>query len=226
MKKTAIKLALAASLCALIIGGVSACAPAAGDDAASAPPATDAQGDTTATAPSQDGPAFDTGTLTEPGTAAPEPEPSSEPAPAPAPADSGSGGLTKESAEQQGYQVFEGTVRVCDAQQLIELQGIDVDPSAVGGVGTYAVLVFDQPTEVRGMSGDGTGVRSEEATMLGIAEYSDYGSFVSEYGDLEAMKALDGQHVTLAAQESNIMFPSDVRLPVGQPSSSSVTIIE
>lgn len=121
--------------------------------------------------------------------------------------------------------MFDGTVHVCTAEELIELQGIDIDPAAAGGGGTYAVLVFDEPTDVTGMSADGSGERTESSTMLGIAEFTEYESFIVEYGDLDACKALDGQHVTLAAQAEDIMFPSDVRFPIGQPSANTVEFL-
>lgn len=132
--------------------------------------------------------------------------------------------VTEENAAELGYQVFEGTIHVCSAEDLIELQAIDIDPAAAGGGGTYAVLVFDQPIEVTGLIADGSGERTQTSDMLGIAEYTDYESFVVEYGDLEACEALDGQHVKLAAQTESVMFPTDVRLPIGQPS-AKVTVV-
>ena len=113
--------------------------------------------------------------------------------------------------------LFEGTVRVCDGEELIKLQGIDIDPAAAGGGGTYAVIVFDQATPVTGQFADGSGEQTKTANMLGIAEHTDYSSFVMEYGDLDVCKGFDGQHVTLAAKAADIMFPSDVRLPIGEP---------
>ena len=125
--------------------------------------------------------------------------------------------MTEEEAVAQGYQVFKGTVRVCDGEELIKLQGIDIDPAAAGGGGTYAVLVFDQPIDVTGESADGTGQRTESAKMIGIAEHTDFDTFVVEYGDLDACKALDGKTATIAAKAEAIMFPSDVSLPIGEP---------
>lgn len=118
-----------------------------------------------------------------------------------------------------------GTVRTGDAAAIIELQGVDIDPAAAGGGGEYAVLVFDQPTKVNAMSADGSGERSETAKMLGIAEHTDYSSFVVEYGDLDMWKSLDGQHVTIAAKAENMTFPSDVRIPIAEPSASEVKLL-
>lgn len=111
------------------------------------------------------------------------------------------------------------------AKALIDLQGVDIDPAAAGGNGTYAVLVFDQPTNVTGMQADGSGESTRSAKMLGIAEHTDYGSFVQEYGDLDLCESLDGQHVTMAALAKNITFPSDVRLPINEPAAKNVVLI-
>ena len=133
--------------------------------------------------------------------------------------------MTAEAAKAQGYQVFEGTVHVGGVEDIIALQGVDIDPSVVGNGGTYAVLVFDNETEVSGMGADGSGERTKPADILGIAERTDYTSFVVEYGDLDACKALDGQHVAVAAKAQDIVFPSDVRLPIGAPSASAIVIL-
>ncbi len=133
--------------------------------------------------------------------------------------------LTEETAVAQGYQVFKGTVHVCTAEELVKLQGVDIDPAVAGGGGTYAVLAFDQETQVTGESADGSGQRTQAAKMLGIAEHTDYSSFVVEYGDLSLCKTLDGQHVTLAAKAGDIMFPSDVRLPIGEPQAKEVVVL-
>ena len=130
--------------------------------------------------------------------------------------------MTAETAAAKGYQVFEGTVHVFDAEELIDFQGIDIDPAAAGGGGTYAVLAFDQPTEVTGQSADGSGQRTKTCNMLGIAEHTDYGSFAVDYGDLDLCESFDGQHATIAAKAKDIGFPSDVRLPIGEPSAQNV----
>ncbi len=131
-----------------------------------------------------------------------------------------------DTAKSLGYQVFDGTVHVGSPEDVLAWQGSDMDPSVVGYGGTYAILVFDQETEVTGMSADGTGERTNSAKVLGIAEYTEYDSFTVEYGDIEMWKSYDGQHVTLAAKAGDIVFPSDVRLPLGEPAASSVNIIE
>ena len=152
-----------------------------------------------------------------------EPAPSSESTSVSASADPAR--EAAQAAMDNGYQVFEGTVRVVDAEQLIALQGVDIDPAAASGGGEYAVLVFDQPIMVSGMSADGTGMTRRSASMMGVAEYTEYSSFVVEYGNLETWRDLDGQHATIAVLADDIMFPSDVRLPIGEPSASAVTLL-
>ena len=126
--------------------------------------------------------------------------------------------MTEEQAKAQGYQVFKGTVRVCTAEELIELQAIDIDPAAASNGGTYAVLVFDQPTDVTGEVADGSGQRTESCNMIGIAEHTDFENIEPiEYGDLDKCKALDGQQATIAAKAEKIVFPTDVSFPIGQP---------
>lgn len=116
-------------------------------------------------------------------------------------------------------------MRVVSAEELIKLQGVDIDPAAAGGGGTYAVLVFDKETDVTGQSGDGSGERTEPAKMLGIAEYTKYSNFVEEYGDLDACKSFDGQHVTIVAKAKDIWFPSDVSFPIGEPKAKTSVIL-
>ena len=114
---------------------------------------------------------------------------------------------------------------VGNGEDMLKLQGIDIDPAAVDGGGEYAVLVFDTPSEVTGQSADGSGERTQTAKMLGIAEHTDYSSFVVEYGDLDACKKLEGQHVTIAVQAKDVMFPSDVRFPIGEPQAKEVVFL-
>ena len=117
-----------------------------------------------------------------------------------------------DKAFAEGYQVFEGTLRVLSADDLAAMQG--VDPRVVSGAeGTYAVLVFDAGIQVSGMGADGSGMRRQGATMLGVAQETKYGSS----GDLGSWQGHDGQHIAVAAMAEDIWFPSDVSMPVGEP---------
>ena len=108
-------------------------------------------------------------------------------------------------------------------QELTKLQG--VDSSMFPENGTYAVLVFDEPFQVSGQGADGSGTRRQSASMLSVAEYADYGSFVVNSGDIDAWVNFDGKHLTLGATAEQIMFPSDVRLPIGEPSAPDAIVV-
>jgi hypothetical protein len=60
--------------------------------------------------------------------------------------------------------------------------------------------------------------------MVGIAEYTDFDSFVVEYGDLDQWKELDGQKIGVAAATADIEFPTDVRLPVNEPKANKTEL--
>ena len=124
----------------------------------------------------------------------------------------------RQKAIEEGKQVLTGTVRVLNAADLLELQGnTDLNASMFPENGTYAVLVFDAPTNVTGMVADGTGPTTRQAKLAGLAEHTDYEGFTTEYGDIESWKDYDGEQVTVAASESDIMFPTDVSLAIAEP---------
>jgi len=129
--------------------------------------------------------------------------------------------MTEQEALAQGYQVFKGTMRVLSAEELIDLQGQD-QQAAAGQEGAYAVVVFDSPTDVSGMQADGSGQTTRSAKLIGVATANKYTNF----GDVDACKALDGQQVTVAAKADVVGFPSDVRLPVGEPTASESIILQ
>ena len=127
------------------------------------------------------------------------------------------------SALNQGYQIFEGTLHVMTTTELANLQGIDPDMFTANG--KHVVLEFDAPFQVSGMGSDGSGMRRQSASMLGVAEHTDHGSFVVDKGDVDYWLNLDGAHMTLGAMADQIWFPSDVSLPVGEPSTESAVVI-
>ena len=129
----------------------------------------------------------------------------------------------KDAAWDKGQQVFEGQLRILSASELASMQG--APEAGYAEDGEYAVVFFDQPITVYGMSGDGSGGRSQTASMLGVAEYSSYDSFVSEFGDLDSWRPYDGQTVTVAAAQEDIWFPSDVRLPLGEPTAKTCELL-
>lgn len=126
-------------------------------------------------------------------------------------------------ARSNGLEVFEGTLRVLTADELLKLQ--EADPNIPGMDGTFAVLVFDQETEVVGQSGDGSGERTDTATMIGVAEYTEYESFTVDEGNLDSWRAYDGQRIAVAAYPDEIWFPSDVSLPIAEPRTSKASVL-
>ncbi len=143
--------------------------------------------------------------------------------------------MTEQEALAQGYQVFKGTMRVLSAEELIDLQGQD-QQAAAGQEGTYAVVVFDSPTDVSGMQADGSGQTTRSAKLIGVATANKYTNFGDvdackaldgqQVGDVDACKALDGQQVIMAAKADVVGFPSDVRLPIGEPTASESIILK
>ena len=125
-------------------------------------------------------------------------------------------------AEAAGKQVYSGTVRVLSHEELLQLQGIsDPNPGTDGG-STYVVLVFDGPTDVYGdLSGD-PGQATLQANMLSLATHwvSAYGSNDNDTSAIDVWRPYDGQSVTVALHFLPV-FPSDTRMPVGEPSAQS-----
>ena len=118
--------------------------------------------------------------------------------------------------------MFEGQLLVMSTAELAAYQGV---PDLGYGDGEYAVLVFDQPISVYGMSSDGSGKTKQTASMLGVAEHTDLGSVVTDFGDVDSWRAYDGQTITVAAYQDDIWFPSDVRLPMGEPDAKTCEIL-
>ena len=122
------------------------------------------------------------------------------------------GGLTKEQSavtSPNGDPVYTGTVRVTDYDGVLALQGQpDPNPGAAqSSPGPYALLVLDQPQEVQALNGDGSGSRPGTASMvlLGSGEQA---SVWSQY---------DGQRISVSHPASQVAWPSDTALPLGEP---------
>ena len=128
-----------------------------------------------------------------------------------------------DEARAKGLEAFEGTLYVLSGEDLLKLQ--DMDPNMPPDSGEFAVLVFDEEADVTGMSGDGSGPRTDTATMLGVAQYTEYESLVIDSGDLESWRAYDGQHIAVAVAADDIWFPSDVSEPIGEPRTGDAIIL-
>lgn len=109
------------------------------------------------------------------------------------------------AAEQADLQVYAGTVRVLDTDEVCTLQGISNPNPGYTEAEAYVLLVFDEPTNVDAVSGDGTDSKSGQAAMIRLAM------------DDEAWNVYDKQPVTVAVDLDNIWWPSDASLPAGEP---------
>lgn len=114
-----------------------------------------------------------------------------------------------DSAKERGLDVYEGTVRVFNSSEaMANFQGkANPDP---GSTGSYTVLVFSSSKNVTATSGDGMGMRTSSATMISV------GSDFSKYS---------GQTIAIGIDPSKTWWPSDVRLPLGQPYTKSAQLI-
>lgn len=77
---------------------------------------------------------------------------------------------------------------------------------------TYWLIVLDEPQTIEIMSGGGPGMFSNEASII----------WVSEPAGLEAYA---GQHVTFSIDPEHTFWPSDTSLPLGQPRTEDVHIL-
>lgn len=108
--------------------------------------------------------------------------------------------------------VFTGTLGSYSYNEVLALQGLD-DPNAGGDQGeTYWLIVLDKPQQMA--------LCSIENTM-----YEDEVSIVNviDAGELEQY---DGQRLTVSIDASNTWWPSDTSLPIGQPSTSDIHVLQ
>lgn len=115
---------------------------------------------------------------------------------------------------------YTGTIRLFDNDDaLCAFQGTR-NPNPGNRSQKYVVLELDGPTPVTAHNGDGRGSSTREAKLL-LLDTTRYGTnedlpaYWSEYKD---------KHVTVRFNEMG-WFPSDTRLPLGEPSFTSVTDI-
>ena len=117
--------------------------------------------------------------------------------------------------------VLTGTVIICDYDGIVELQG-EPDPAAMYYTEDYwdevrsriyQVIVLDTPQTLRLLSGGGDGYSEHEASMIAL-------------WSVEDMSRYEGQHITFSIDPSNTRWPSDTRLPIGQPGTTDIHILE
>lgn len=102
--------------------------------------------------------------------------------------------------------VLTGTINDYDYNGVIEVQG-EPDPNpSTNRTERYVLFVLDKPQVMILEQGDGSGEkRSGVVRMIYIGPYSNLGQYY-------------GKHVTVSVDPDEMMWPSDTRMPLGQPS--------
>ena len=102
--------------------------------------------------------------------------------------------------------VLTGTINDYDYNGVIEVQG-EPDPNpSTNRTERYVLFVLDKPQVMILEQGDGSGEKvSGVVRMIYIGPYSNLGQYY-------------GKHVTVSVDPDEMMWPSDTRMPLGQPS--------
>lgn len=111
--------------------------------------------------------------------------------------------------------VFTGTIGTYSYEQVIELQGCP-DPNApwTDPNQTFRLIVLDTPQEMELQPGDPVGSpRSDTVRLISVA-YA------------EGLEQYEGQHLTFSIDPANTYWPSDTSMPVGQPSTRDVHVLQ
>lgn len=111
--------------------------------------------------------------------------------------------------------VFTGTVDTYSYEEVIALQGCP-DPNAPWSDSsqTFRLIVLDTPQEMELQSSDPVSPpRSGTVSLISVA----YAEGLDQY---------DGQHLTFSIDPTATYWPSDTSMPVGQPATRDVHILE
>lgn len=129
---------------------------------------------------------------------------------------SSAGGGTESGLPTDGDRiVFTGIVGTYSYEEVIALQGCP-DPNApwTDSSQTFRLIVLDTPQKMELQSGDPVGSpRSDTVRLISVA-YA------------EGLEQYDGQHLTFSIDPKATYWPSDSSMPVGQPSTKDVHVLE
>lgn len=108
--------------------------------------------------------------------------------------------------------VFTGTIDTYTHDEVVALQG-QPDPNAPWSdtEATYRLIVLDAPQTMELTSVDG--MRSGEVRMINVTGAPD-------------LDGLDGQHLTFSIDAASAWWPSDTSLPLGQPGTQDVHVLD
>ncbi len=112
----------------------------------------------------------------------------------------------------EGRIVVKGVFKYMSHYEVLDFLKIEDPNAGYGADETYTVLVIpEQELEVQ--SGSGEGLRTNSASMISLSEFE----HIAEY---------DGKIVTISIDPNNTWWPSDTRMPLGQPGTNDVRILE
>ncbi|MDO4617463.1 MAG: hypothetical protein Q4B03_08405 [Lachnospiraceae bacterium] len=117
--------------------------------------------------------------------------------------------LRTEQAIQSGLNVLSGSLIICDWDSLLTLQGHPpgdaLRQNLVPEPDTYYILQLKEPQAIDLMSSDGTMRYGRECTMIDL-------------GSINGTDLQNGDYAVVAFDPNDGCFPSDVSLPLGEPS--------
>lgn len=108
--------------------------------------------------------------------------------------------------------VFTGTIDTYTHDEVVALHG-QPDPNAPWSdtEATYRLIVLDAPQTMELTSVDG--MRSGEVRMINVT-------------GAPGLDGLDGQHLTFSIDAASVWWPSDTSLPLGQPGTQDVHVLD
>ena len=129
--------------------------------------------------------------------------------------------VAAESTETEN--TYTGTIRILTGQDLFDMQDEFDDPAIfeVDSPTRYAVLMLDPAQKVYArFAGDPEAMKDEETDMICLAIDGD-----AAEGSISAWEQYDGQKVTVTIDPMQTMWPSDVRLPINTPHTSTAAVV-
>lgn len=109
----------------------------------------------------------------------------------------------------KGANTVTGTVRVLDAQKILQMQN-KPDPTGGQDKNSYAVLVLDQPQPFTALPGAGPATTTQTAQMVLLGAKGPDGNTGRGFDK-------DGQHTTMTFDPQSCRFPGGAAIPVDQP---------
>lgn len=126
-----------------------------------------------------------------------------------------------ETAKKAGAQIFEGTVKILNREEVLEAQNEkEPNPGSGNPDDRYAVFIPEKPVKAsfRAYSGGNT---ENEIKMISLGGGEGQGGYVEE-----EFKKLNGKKVILAARAEDGAWPTDTTVPLGQPFVKPMFIME